>query len=266
MTEMTNNDIENLSRFALNVIRSCGQEAMKYYGTGDPKVKFDEELITKAEIHLSNFFKNELESNYPEHQIFSNLPQNKDYTHEQKRYLWIFDPLDGLANFQAGIPIWGISIALIENFWPVFGAVYMPATGDLFHARAGARAFRNDSQIHISTKENINDESIMFIYSRFHHDFHSSFPGKILNMGSSAAHICYIAMGRAEVAITSHESYRGLAAAQIIVEAAGGKIFKMDGGNFHLGDYLDGQKIEERLMIMAPGIFSQVRSCIEKAD
>ena len=171
-----------------------------------------------------------------------------------------------MANFQAGIPIWGISLALIENFWPVFGAVYMPATGDLFYAQAGAKAYRERTEIHISQKENINDESIMFIYSRFHHDSHSSFPGKILNMGSTAAHMCYIAMGRAEVAVASHESYRGLAAAHIIVEAAGGKMFKMNGGDFHLGDYLDGQKIEEPVMVLAPGIFSQVRGCIRRGE
>jgi myo-inositol-1(or 4)-monophosphatase len=264
MTEINSQGIEDLSRFALDVIRRSGDEAMKFYGKGDTRVKFDEELITRSENHLADFFKGELEANFPEHQIFSAIPKHEEYTHDQKRYLWIFDPLDGVANYQAGIPIWGMSLALIENFWPVFGAVYMPATGDLFHARAGAEAYLNDRKIQISKKENVNDESIMFIYSRFHHEFHSSFPGKILNMGSTAAHMCYIAMGRAEVAVTSHESYRGLAAAHIIVEAAGGKVFKIAGEDFHLGDYLDGQKIEEPLMVLAPGILSQVRACIRK--
>ena len=266
MTEINRQNIDDLSRFALDLVRRTGREGMKFYGKGDPGVKFDEELITKAEIHLTDFFRKELETKFPEHQIFPDIRQDENYTHEQKRYLWIFDPMDGVANFQAGIPIWGMSLALIENFWPVFGAVYMPATGDLFYARPGGKAYRNEQEIQITKKENINDESMMFIYSRFHHEFHSSFPGKILNMGSSAAHICYIAMGRAEVAIASHESYRGLAASQIIVEAAGGKIFKMDGSAFHLGDYLDGRKIEDSLMILAPGIFSQVRNCLKKAE
>ena len=264
MVELNSHGIENLSRFAHDVIRRLGDEAMNFYGKGDPNVKFDEELVTEAEIHLAGFFQNELQKNYPLHQVFRNAPQNTEYTHEEKRYLWIFDPLDGVANFQGGIPVWGISLALFENFWPVFGAVYLPATGDLFYAPAGGKAFRNDLEIHISTMENINDESMMFIYSRFHHDFHSSFPGKILNMGSTTAHMCYIATGRADVAIISHESYQGLAAAQIIIEAAGGKIFKMDGSEFYLADYLDGQKIQERLMVLAPGIYSQVRSCIRE--
>ena len=266
MTEQKSQGIEELSRFALDVIRQSGDEAMKYYGRGDTQVKFDEHLVIEAENHLTDFFKSQLISKFPEHQIFSAVSEDEEYRHDHKRYLWIFDPLDGVANFQAGIPIWGISLALIENFWPVFGAVYMPATGDLFYAQAGAKAYRNETEIHISQKENINDESIMFIYSRFHHDSHSSFPGKILNMGSTAAHMCYIAMGRAEVAVASHESYRGLAAAHIIVEAAGGKMFKMNGGDFHLGDYLDGQKIEEPVMVLAPGIFSQVRGCIRRGE
>ncbi len=264
MVELNSHGIETLSRFAIDVTRRLGEEAMTFYGKGDPTVKFDEELITKAEIHLAEFFQNALHQNYPQHQVFRSVSKDTEYTHEEKRYLWIFDPLDGVSNFQAGIPVWGISLALFENFWPIFGAVYLPATGDLFYASAGGKAFRNDLEIHVSNLENINDESLMFIYSRFHHDFNASFPGKIFNMGSTAAHMCYIATGRADVAIISHESYQGLAAAQIIIEAAGGKIFKMDGSEFHLADYLDGQKIEERLMVLAPGIYSQIRSCIQK--
>ena len=57
----------------------------------------------------------------------------------EERYLWIFDPFDGVANFQAGIPVWGLSLALLENFWPILGAFYMPVTGDLFHAVAGQK-------------------------------------------------------------------------------------------------------------------------------
>jgi myo-inositol-1(or 4)-monophosphatase len=70
--------------------------------------------------------------------------------------------VDGVANFQAGIPIWGTSLALLENYWPVLGVFYMPVTGDIFHAKAGPKAFRGEQRICISPQEEINDESSAF--------------------------------------------------------------------------------------------------------
>jgi len=266
MADKERHGIEVLTQFAMEVIRRSGEEALLYYGKGNSRIKFDEELVTEADSHLMEFFQDQLNHRFPEHQVFKNNPSNTDYTHDEKRYIWIFDPLDGVANFQAGIPIWGISLALIENFWPIFGAFYMPATGDLFHARADQNAFLGDEEIHVSDLNNINDESLLFTYSRFHHRYRSTFPGKIRDLGCTGAHICYVAMGRAEAAVIANESYQDLAAAGIILEAAGGKICKMDGSDFFINEYLDGQKINDRLLVMAPGIYSQIRNSFQESS
>jgi len=258
--------IKNLTQFAMEVIRRSGKEALFYYGKGNPDIKFDEDLVTEADFHLMEFFQDQLNSHFPKHQVFRNNQTNKDYTHDEKRYLWIFDPLDGVANFQAGIPIWGISLALIENFWPVFGIFYMPATGDLFYAQAEKKAFLGKEEIHVSDKKTINDESLLFTYSRFHRHYRSTFPGKIRDLGCTGAHICYVAMGRAEAAVIANESYQDLAASGIILEAAGGKICKIDGSDFFLNEYLDGQKINNHLLVMAPDIYSQVRNSLHEVS
>ncbi len=256
--------IENLMQFAMEVIRSSGKEALSYYGKGKPDVKFDEELVTEAELYLMEFFQDQLHAHFPDHQVFNSNQKNEGYTHEAKRYLWIYDALEGVANFQAGIPIWGSSLSLFENFWPILGMFYMPATGDLFHAQAGHKAFLEKKEISVSAQETINDESLLLTYSRFHHHYHSAFPGKIRNLGCTTAHICYVAMGRAEAAVIVNESYQDLAAARVIIEAAGGKICKMDGSEFLLDEYLDGQRIEDHLIVGAPGIYSQVHAYLQE--
>jgi len=258
--------IDDLGQFAIDVIRGSGEKALSYYGKGKRQIKFDEGLITEAEIQLTEFFQDQLQDHFPEHRIFKNNQEGQEYTHEEKRSVWIYDPLDGVANFQAGIPIWGMSLALIENFWPVFGVFYMPATGDLFQAQAGQKAFRGKEEIRVSAQEGINDESLLLTYSRFHHYYRSTFPGKIRGMGCAAAHMCYVAMGRAEAAIIANESYRGLAAACIIVESAGGKISRMDGSDFFLNEYLDGAKSDEHLLVASPETSSQVREYLQKTS
>ena len=264
MTAERNHAITDLTQFAVDVIRQSGKEALAYYGKGNPNLKFDMGLVTETDLHLTKFFKDQLHAHFPEHQMVMNNHAIDSYTHDEKRYLWIYDALDGVANFQAGIPIWGISLALLENFWPVFGIFYMPATGDLFRARAGQKAFRGDTEIHISEQATLNNESLLLIYSRFHNHYRSTFPGKIRNLGCATAHICYVAMGRAEAAVITNESYQDLAAARVIIEAAGAKFFKMDGSEFFLNEYLDGKKIDEHLLVVPPDTYANVRDCLKE--
>ena len=257
--------IEELSRFSMQFIKQAAKKALSHYGKGQPQVKFDQRVVTEAEIELTEFFQKQLHEHYPEHHVFRFNEVNEAYSHDEGRYLWIFDPFDGVANFQAGIPIWGLSLALLENFWPILGVFYMPATGDLFHARAGGSAFLGKRKIQISTMENINDESLMFTYSRFHQNYRSTFPGKIRNLGCASAHICYVAMGRADAVVVANESFQGLAAARVIIEAAGGKFCKMDGSDFYLNEYLNGHRIDDHLLVAAPENFSQVRDCLQQS-
>lgn len=256
--------IKDLTDFALEVIRRSGEEALSYYGKGSSECKFDEELVTEAELRLMGFFEDQLRAHFPEHQLFENSQKSKDYSHEQRRYLWIYDALDGVANFQAGIPMWGTSLALLENFWPVLGVFYMPATGDLFYAQAGQKAFWGNRAIRVSAQEEINDESLMLTYSRFHQHYESTFPGKIRDLGCTTAHICYVAAGRAEAAIIANETYRDLAAARVILEAAGGRMYRLDGSEFSLDDYLDGQRIDDHVLLVSPNTYADVRDYLEE--
>ena len=263
--ETKDQGLEDLIGFAGEAIRRIGDEALAYYGKGSPAQKFDEALVTESELHLREFFQDRLYAHFPEHQVFSgNREKNDGYTHEGKRYVWIYDALDGVANFQAGIPVWGMSIALLENYWPLFGMYYMPSTGDLFHARAGGKAYRGDEEIHVSPQPSMDDESLLLIYSRFHHRFQSAFPGKMRDMGCTGAHLCYVAMGRAEAAIISNETYQGLAVSSIIIEAAGGRLYRLDGSPFALSDHLDGQRIGEPLVAATEETCSQILSSLKE--
>jgi myo-inositol-1(or 4)-monophosphatase len=133
----------------------------------------------------------------------------------------------------------------------------------LFHARASKDALWGNDKIRVSTAGLIDDESLLLTFSRFHQNYHSTFPGKVRSLGCASAHICYVAMGRADAAIIANESFQGIAAARVIVEAAGGKICKIDGSEFHLNEYLDGQRINEPLLISAPENLSQVRGFLK---
>ncbi len=256
-------DIEQLTEFAMQAIRDAGDVALSYYGKGRSDARFDEALVTEAELRLSDFFQEQLAVHFPDHRIFTNHQEETGYSHEGERHLWVFDALDGVANFQGGVPVWGISLALLENFWPVFGAFYMPVTGDLFHARAGQKACRGDREIHAFSHSEINDESVLLTFSRFHNHYRIAFPGKMRNFGCTAAHLCYVAGGQAEAAVFAHETFQDLAAARVIVEASGAKIYRVNGEGFFLNAHMDGEKIDEHLLAATPEFSERIRDCLE---
>jgi myo-inositol-1(or 4)-monophosphatase len=73
-------------------------------------------------------------------------------------------------------------------------------------------------------------------------------------------------MGRADAAIVANESFKGLAAARVLIESAGGKILKLDGSDFHLNEYLDGEKIDDHLLVVAPKNLRAVTGCLQKVS
>ncbi len=258
MTDTEATNIEELSKFAIDALRQTGDSALKYYGKGDPRLRFDDGLVTEAELHIAEVFRSLLQSKFPGHRIFGDAESDGGYVHGQKSYMWTLDGPEGVANFQAGIPIWGVSLSLTENLWPVFGAFYMPSTDDFFYARAGGKAYWGNEATHVLSEGEINNESLLLTYSRFQGRYRSDFPGKIRNMGCNAAHICYVAKGRAEGALLANVSYEDIVAAKIILEAAGGEIRTLEGKELQLNDYIEGQKIEEHLLAAAKGAHNQI--------
>jgi myo-inositol-1(or 4)-monophosphatase len=259
-------NIDILKSFAMDTVRKAGDDALTYFGKGKSHERYDADLVTKAELHLTQFFEKELFSHFPDHLIFQNTQERLEYSHDENRYLWIFDPMDGSANFQAGIPLWGISLALVENFWPIFGIYYFPALGDIFHASAGGPAFHGDETISIAAKKAVIDESVLFTFARFHKHYICHFPGKIRDFGCTGAHICYVAKGLADAAVISNEAFQNLASLRCIIESAGGKICNMDGSHFFLNEYLNGHQINNHLLVGAPDICDQIPKFLKPID
>jgi hypothetical protein len=66
-------------------------------------VKFDEELVTEAELHLRQFFEDRVHTRFAEHQLFITDRLGSGYSHDESRYQGIRS-LDGVSNFLA-VPI-----------------------------------------------------------------------------------------------------------------------------------------------------------------
>jgi len=250
---LSERELSTLKEFIENTLRKSGSVLIEMYGKGDRQQKFDDELVTEAENSAWNIISTKIKSSFDDHGFLRELSEDDLNEENCPRFLWILDSLDGAASFQAGMPVWGISAALFEKFWPVLAFLYLPVTGELYSAYASRQALLNDKPIRVREEHSVDNESLVLVYSRFHNHFTSTFPGKIRNLGSSSGHMAYVARGAADACIMKNVNVQDLAAGSIILEAAGGEITYMDGSTFHVGDYMDGRRIEEPLIAAPKG-------------
>jgi myo-inositol-1(or 4)-monophosphatase len=248
---LTERELWTLKEFVENTLRKSGTLLLEMFGKGNRHLKFDDELVTEADNAAWELISTKIKGSFEGHGFLRELSGDEIGGDDTPRFLWIVDPLDGAASFQAGMPVWGVSAALFEKFWPVLGFLYLPVTGELYSAYAGREALLNDKPIRVREDPTVDNESLALVYSRFHQDFTSTFPGKIRNFGSSAGHLAYVARGAADACFIKNVNVRDLAAGSIILEAAGGEIRFLDGRPFQVGEYLDGRRVEDPL-IAAP--------------
>ncbi|MFY2764048.1 3'(2'),5'-bisphosphate nucleotidase CysQ [Arenimonas sp. MALMAid1274] len=149
---------------------------------------------------------------------------------------WLVDPLDGTREFVKKNGEFTVNIALIEDGRPVLGVVYAPVTDYLLHAEAGVGAFlRRDGQDIAITTRRPATTPLRVAASRSHLDERTA--AALERMGETERHglgsslkFCRIAEGRMDVYPRfGPTSEWDTAAAQCVLEAAGGAVLRLDG-------------------------------------
>lgn len=191
----------------------------------------DEDLPTDIKLQLDKESQSlitcELLADYPESCVLG----EEGNAGGESDLQWIVDPIDGTVNYFYGIPIFCVSIALRAEGRLVLGCVYDPMQDECFTALAGGAVNCNGRPIRVSTRDTMA-QAVVFIghgrhdgsgeagIRRFAHV--SAQVRKIRILGSAALAICYIAAGRMDAYVEGRISLWDFAAAQVILEAAGG--------------------------------------------
>jgi myo-inositol-1(or 4)-monophosphatase len=164
-------------------------------------------------------------------------------------YNWVIDPLDGTTNFIHGLPVYSISIALIEKNEVVSGVVYEPNRDECFYAWKESKAFLNGQIIEVSRAARIKDCLLAtgfpyYDYSKlgqylelFHYLLKNTHG--IRRMGSAAVDLAYVACGRFDGFYEYSLHPWDVAAGSFIVERAGGRVSDFSGNK----NYLFGKEI-----------------------
>jgi 3'(2'), 5'-bisphosphate nucleotidase len=150
---------------------------------------------------------------------------------------WLVDPLDGTKEFVSRNGEFTVNIALIDHGSPVWGLVYAPVLDKLWYGGKGVGAWRVADGTHkaIQTRPHEAGQAWRVVGSRNHLsqetlDYLAPFGEiELVSMGSSLK-FCIIAEGGAELYPRLAPTCEwDTAAAQAVLEGAGGSVTQLDG-------------------------------------
>jgi len=160
------------------------------------------------------------------------------------RFNWVIDPLDGTTNFIQGIPIYAVSIGLLDGNELVLGVVYEVGRNECFYAWIDGGAFLNDKQIFVSQRNDIHDALLAtgFPYSNFNQmdnymemlKWSMTDARGVRRLGSAATDLAYVACGRFECFFEYDLKPWDVAAGALIIKEAGGVVSDFSGGDNYL--------------------------------
>ena len=168
------------------------------------------------------------------HQPFNVITEEAGYIDHGSEYTWVVDPLDGTSNFAAGLPWFGVIIALFHKDIPVLGGMYLPVDKELYVTEQGKGSWKNGEAIRLTDSEKLEEQLVAYSF-----DF-SDAPGKtesemeILNSLSkkvrnirstnSLVDFCYTADGRLGAALNQTTKIWDIAVPWLMIREAGGKV------------------------------------------
>lgn len=212
---------------------------LEVYHSGDlaTKIKGDASPVTRADLAAHHVLVNGLSQLTPDIPVVSEEdPSSLQIPKSHRRY-WLIDPLDGTKEFVNRNDEFTCNLALIDSHRTIYGFVSVPVLGFLYHGgdthgayrvdRAGGEARIQSRQQTgttrvIASKSHLNPETTMFIEA-------IETPVELIQAGSSLKFL-RIAEGLADIYPRLAPTCEwDTAAAQAILEGAGGSVKKTDG-------------------------------------
>ncbi len=232
-------ELSQLAIAVVDIARQAGAEILKIYESDfDVETKSDDSPLTAADRAAHQYIVAALAKLTPDIPVWSEESAEIEVA---ERFdwptFWLVDPLDGTKEFIKRNGEFTVNIALIRGNEPVLGVVHVPVTRCDYLGYAGGGAFVIDDggEPEPITVSRTAESPVRVVGSRSHlgNSLEAYLdwvgPHIMVPMGSSLK-LCLVAAGAADVyprlGLTSEWD---TAAAQAVVEAAGGQVIDLSG-------------------------------------
>ncbi len=206
----------------VEAVEEAGALARRFFETGFKSwEKYPDDPVSEADIAVDKLLRERLSAARPDYGWRS---EESTAQRGQGARTWVVDPIDGTRAFVAKKPEFAVSLALMEGARPVAGAVFNPATDELFEAVRGGGARRNGQAMRASRRTDLAGAKLLASQRTFERNrWIERTPGASFHyMNSIAYRMARVAAGDFEAAISMTEKNDwDIAAAHLLLEEAG---------------------------------------------
>ncbi len=257
-------DYKVLCEQAIEVIKDVGHfifQELHSFTTDDIEIKSLNSFVTYVDKTAEEKLVKGLKTILPESGF---LTEEETVTHRGEVFNWVIDPLDGTTNFIHKIPLFAISVALIENDETVLGIVLEINQNECFYSWKGEKSFLNGKAIKVSNAEKVADSLVSTGFPYYNFEILKQYMAIIEEMakksqgirrfGSAATDLAYVACGRFDIFFEHSLHPWDVAAGAFIVKQAGGIVTDFSGGN----NYIFGKEI----IATTPGVYNEFQQVV----
>ena len=224
---------ESRARLVADLALLGGRLALERFHRAHVSVKYDGTLVTDADVAIQEALGREIARLFPTDGLVGEEGPIGE-ARPRARYAWVLDPIDGTNNFARGLPGFAISIGVLRDRVPFAGAVYDPVARWLFTACAGRGAWLNDRPLRIRSEPRPGGV-IFAMRSPCADGLPDHIDGwlrrhRVRRFGSTALHLCYVALGGLDFVHDDRASIWDIAGAAPVLLEAGGTLTADDGG------------------------------------
>ena len=228
---------------AVDAVRRAGAIHLAHVDTGFQVMrKGATDVVTDVDLEAETMFRAMIAERFPDHSVMAEEMAETLPPGDGRLHRWLFDPLDGTANYAHGVPFFCASLALEVSGVIEVAAVYDPTRNELFTAERARGAWLNGRSLAVSQTSRIAEG---LIGTGFPHGATSrdaemervlaecAIRARALRrLGSAALDLCYVACGRMDGFWDKNLKPWDTAAGALMVAEAGGLVTALDGGEF----------------------------------
>lgn len=213
-------------------------------GTGNATEKGDRDMVTDTDLAVERAVRAHLHQATP---WIGFLGEEHGATGVRGDLTWVLDPVDGTANLVHDLPLYAVSLALVDERIPVLGVIHVPFTGARYSAVAGHGAFRDGRRISASRATelsqaiialgdyavgagaDVRNQSRLAVTAQL-----AARAQRVRMLGSAAIDLTWVAEGTLDGCVALSNKPWDTAAGVLLAREAGAAVVDVDGTNHTL--------------------------------
>ena len=243
--------------FVRELVVRAGDVALSHTREMQTELKADSSYVTNIDRGVEDLVRAEIELRYPKDAIYGEERGGDPRAAER---VWIIDPIDGTTNLVFGLPVWGVSVGLVEAGQPKAGAFHMPRLDETYWFEAGAGAYFNGAPVSVTGVSALHVQDVIGIGSEAVVSLDlSRFECRQRGFGSTCAHYAYTARGAFRAHVSRLDRLHDLGAVFGLALEAGCVVEWLSGGEAPLQHWLDHRLNEEAVLVGPPATLPELR-------